>query len=170
LNKDYRNILNKLLLTIEEVDKHYHLLLEVLENEKVALSTVNLPDFTIANEQKEAVLKGLRELESRRAEETKRLAVMLGLSQKEMTLSRLAEHLADKDADRLVSAGEKLTQTLSHIRTKNRSNSRLIKGSLGFVSDSLQMLQNLKRPSSTYHSNGQMTHGACRGTILAGEI
>ena len=170
MNKDYREILNNLLLTIEEVDQHYHSLLQVLELEKASLAAVNLPDFMIANEQKEAVLTHLQALESRRAEETNQLGKILGLSTEEITLSRLAKHLAPDDADKIRSSGEKLTKTLSHIRVINSANRRLISGSLGFVNDSLQMLQNLKRPSSTYHSNGQMTHGACRGTILAGEI
>ena len=70
----------------------------------------------------------------------------------------------------MIAGGEKLGQTLALIRDLNRVNRRLVSGSLGFVRDSLQMLQNVKRPSSTYHRNGQMTRGSCRGTILAGEI
>ena len=170
MNRDYRELLNNLLLTIKEVDQHYHILLQVLEKEKVSLAAVNLTDFMIANEQKEVLLIKLQELETRRANETKQLSETLGLSTGEITLRRLAKHLAAEDAKRMRSSGDKLATTLSRIRTVNRANRRLIRGSLDFVSDSLQMLQNLKRPSSTYHSNGQMTHGACRGTILAGEI
>jgi flagellar biosynthesis/type III secretory pathway chaperone len=170
LHKDNRDILNRLLSTIEEVDQNYHSLLKALEREKASLAAVNLADFMVANEQKELELESLQQLETRRAQETKRLGDALGITTGEITLSRLAKHLEADDADRLLASGEKLSETLSRIRRINRVNRRLIRGSLGFVSDSLQMLQNLKRPSSTYHSNGQMTHGACRGTILAGEI
>ena len=94
----------------------------------------------------------------------------LGLPGGEVTLSRLARHIAGKDATRLLSSGDKLAKTLARIRESNRFNRQLISGSLVFVRDSLQMLQNINRPSPTYHSNGQMTHGAYRGTIVAGEI
>ena len=170
LNRDYCDLLNNLLATIEEVNHQYHILLQVLEKEKVSLAAVNLTGFMFANEQKEGLLIKLQELEKRRTNETKQLGNALGLSTEDFTLRRLAKYLAAEDAKRMRSSGDKLATTVLRIRTQNRANRRLIRGSLDFVSDSLQMLQNLKRPSSTYHSNGQMTHGACRGTILAGEI
>jgi flagellar biosynthesis/type III secretory pathway chaperone len=170
LNKDHHDIIDHLMAAIEEVDQLYLELLKALDCERASLAAVNLPDFIIANEQKEMLLKRLQESESRRMQQTAQLSQALGLPGKEVTLSRLARRLDGKEAARLLSGGDKLAKILARIRESNRFNRRLISGSLGFVKDSLQMLQNLKRPSPTYHSNGQMTHGACRGTILAGEI
>ena len=168
--KDDHEALDRLLQTIEEVDQLYLSLLKALEGEKASLAAANLADFMIANEQKETLLKALQESESRRMQQTTQLSAALGLPAGEVTLSRLARRLEGKDAARLLYCGDKLTKTLARIRESNRANRRLISGSLGFVRDSLQMLQNLNRPSPTYHSNGQMTHGSYRGTILAGEI
>ena len=170
LTNDCHDIFDRLVLSIEAADQLYGSLLDALEHEKAALASANLPEFMIASEQKEAILNHLQELEYRRRRQTSQLGDALGLGSGEVTLRRLARYLEGKDAAKLLSSGEKLAKTLARIRESNRVNRRLISGSLGFVRDSLQMLQNLKRPSSTYHRNGQMTHGTCRGTILAGEI
>ena len=168
--KDDHEALDRLIQTIDEVDQLYLSLLKALEGEKASLAAANLADFMIANQQKETLLKALQESESRRMQQTTQLGAALELPTGEVTLSRLARRLEGKDAARLLYCGDKLVKTLARIRESNRANRRLISGSLGIVRDSLQMLQNLNRPSPTYHSNGQMTHGSYRGTILAGEI
>ena len=69
LNKDHHEALDRLLQTIEEVDQLYLSLLKALEGEKASLAAVDLPDFMIANQQKEMLLKHLRESESRRMQQ-----------------------------------------------------------------------------------------------------
>ena len=170
LTNDHHDILDRLILYLEEADQLYHSLLDALEREKAALASANLPEFMVASEHKGTILNHLQELERRRMRQASQLGDALGLTDGRVTLRRLARYLEGKDAAKLLSSGEKLAKTLARIRESNRVNRRLINGSLGFVRDSLQMLQNFKRPSPTYHSNGQMTHGTCRGTILAGEI
>ncbi len=168
--KEYQDILENLMATMEGVDRHYRDLLVALEREKTALAAANLPEFMVAGEQKGALIERLQALEGQRMQQTAMLGRALGLSDGEMTLRRLARGLEGEEATRLMAGGEKLAHTLERIRDVNRVNRRLVSGSLGFVRDALQMLQNVKRPSSTYHSNGHMTRGSCRGTILAGEI
>ena len=170
MTKNHQNLLDRLLTNLEEANQLYLSLLKALESEKASLAAVNLPDFMIASEQKEALLKRLQELEARRMQQTVQLSEALGLPAQGVTLSQLAGSLGEKDASKLLERGDKLARTVARIRALNRVNRRLINGSLGFVRDSLHMLHNLKRPSPTYLRDGQMTHGACRGTILAGEI
>ena len=160
MTKVHQDILDRLLLNLEEADQLYLSLLKALEGEKASLAAVNLPEFMIVSEEKETLLKRLQDLEERRVHQTARLSETLGLPTKGVTLRRLAGSLDEKDAAKLLTRGDKLARTVSRIRTLNRVNRRLINGSLGFVRDSLHMLQNLKRPSPTYHRDGQMPHGA----------
>ena len=170
MTREYQDLLEELLAAMAEAEGHYRELLGALEREKKALAAANLPEFMVAGEQKGALVERLQELETQRMQQSAELGRALGLPDAEMTLRRLAGGLEGKDAARLIAGGEKLVQTLALIRDLNRVNRRLVSGSLGFVRDSLQMLQHVKRPSSTYHRNGQMTRSSCRGTILAGEI
>ena len=167
---DLHETFESLLQTIEEAGGLYIDLLKVFEDERSVLTAVALPEFMVVNEKKEAILERLKQTEALRLQFTRQLSDDYGLPAGEVTLSRLAACLEGKDGTRLLSSGEKLAGTLARIRQANRVNRRLVSDSLGFVRDSLQMLQSLRRPSATYHNDGLMTHGTCRGTILAGEI
>jgi len=164
-----QNTLNQLLALLDTLERVYRSLRGELENERAALTAANLADFLVARDRKEAFLNRLQELEDQRVRQTDQLAAALDLPPSTVTVSRLAHHLPPAEAGRLKDCGDRLTATLSQVGKLNGANRALIGASLGFVEGSLQMMQALKRPASTYRYNGRMHSMPCSGTLLAND-
>jgi flagellar biosynthesis/type III secretory pathway chaperone len=164
-----QDILNRLLALLDTLERVYRSLRGELENERAALTAANLADFLVARDRKEALLNRLQVLEDQRVRQTDQLAAALDLPPATVTVSRLAHHLPPVEAGRLKACGDRLTAILAQVGKLNGVNRALIGASLGFVEGSLQMLQGLRRPASTYHHNGRMRSAPCSGTLLAND-
>lgn len=164
------NMVDRLLTLLETIDRLYRSLLEALDRERAALAEVSLPAFMLAGENKTALLERLKDLEDQRAQQIRQLAAALGLPQQGITVSDLAGCLPPAAAARLKVGSRNLRITLNRVHEQNEANRSLLDDSLDFVQNALGMLQNLRRPPSTYRHNGQMAWAPGGGSLVADDI
>ncbi len=170
MNETLRDTLNRLLAVLDELDRLYRALHEVLESERTALTAACLADFLVVSERKEALLNRLKELDACRVRQTGQLAAAFDLPPTHADISRLAGHLPPAEAGWLRARGERLTATLAPIGDLNGANRELMEAFRGFAENALQVLQGLKRPASTYHRNARMRSASRGGALLVNEV
>ena len=95
-------------------------------------------------------------LESSREDLTARLAGELGLEPQGLTVSELAKHLKNREAEKFSACRERLAGVIGELRNTNELNARLIKNSLDYINFSINMLADVGTVNNSYGSAGLM--------------
>ena len=163
--------MDKLIALLEEETLILKALFVILEEEAAALTVSDLNKLHEVHKKKENEVLKIRLLEEQREKIVKRIAVAMGLPQKGMTISGIAERAGHFHAETLIRISEKMQQFTYSIRILNQKNKNRIEQSLGLVRDSLALLENLISPAAVYHHNGRFNHpGLHSGRLLCSTI
>jgi flagellar biosynthesis/type III secretory pathway chaperone len=155
-----------LLTILEQMISHYHILLQLSENERQVLTTTSLPILFELTTQKETLLLEISVMEEGRKVLLRKIAEHLGISVAKLTLGQLGDIAPEPFADRFQRCRVdllSLTQAVSQINAKNTA---LLDASLDTVRTSLGLIARLLEPAPTYGHHGYLDAANRGGKIL----
>ena len=160
----------KLIGLIEDEKRLYGLLLTILQEEKAAALASRLDTLDQAVKEKENVLLKIRILEEQRINLLTQIAEALGEPVHRLTLKRLAEHLPEPHAVRVLACRSSFKSLAQSIQELNNSNRRLFQRSLELIKGSINLLGGLRAPAPVYCPTGKLGGGLASGSLLSGNV
>jgi flagellar biosynthesis/type III secretory pathway chaperone len=145
-------------------------LLSALADEKEAIAAFSLEGINQATATKEGIVSSIHSLEERRQSLVSRLAERLQLDPGQLTLARLARLVKKPFADELEKSLRDLRELVRQIDEANRENAYYIQFTLGFISDSISLIQSTVAPLATYSAGGKVSHLKLSGRMLRREV
>lgn len=152
----------------EQIDG-YSELLEALEAEKNAITTLKSDAVQCIAGKKESILVNLQKLEDRRREIVRDLSAGMELSAEQVTLANFIKRLSAPQSRSLHQRRQTLLQLIRKVKTSNRQNSVLYQHSLAFVRHALGILQQADG-TPEYYSNGQMRKSQGGGRVVCSDV
>lgn len=153
--------------TLEAMISHQERLLLLLQREKHIIIEGSLNDLIEVVGEKEGILRDLERLERLRLQEVGLLETARGKPTGSLTLTKLAEMVAEPDRARLISSRDRLEALSGSLTELNQINGLLIDRVLRQVGDLMTFLRHLTAPPSTYEASGAARATAWSGRTLA---
>jgi flagellar biosynthesis/type III secretory pathway chaperone len=142
-------------------------MLQILGEEKVALTMASTEAILETNARKEATLLKAKEIAAERQGIIERFRSNPQWTGKKATLSRFVELAPDAaTAGALKARQHALTTLADTIRTHNRRNSELINAALKDVRGSLNLIQSMVSPGGNYQKTGQLSLNSTQGSLI----
>jgi len=152
---------------------------EILENEATLYSQIlsigrqktdiiikgKVTELAALVEQEQDIVSQLAKLELSRDYVSSLLHKELNLSNKEVTLTELFNHVQGSHASSLMTRQEKLLDILKRVKDVNDENGKLINNSLEYIEFSINVLSNATNPGNNYNQVGY-TAGAGKSSMF----
>lgn len=156
-------------LLTREIELHRELL-SLLQKEKEFLIDLSTEELLENNKKKETATLQIKMLEESRSSLMSRLAQHLAVPPRELTVSKLVSLLEEPQRSALEAARSKLISLLRSIQDVNQHNCVLVRDSLHYAQQSLNVLYRSSSPNPTYLVNGSMKGPQRFGGLLSKEI
>ncbi|NLN59103.1 MAG: flagellar protein FlgN [Deltaproteobacteria bacterium] len=171
VREERRSFYEKLLGNLDREQAIQQSLLDLLEEERLILTTASPDAIDEFNSRKESLLLREQDNAAARREIVGRLCSRLNdQAEQRLSLSDLADRADDEDtARRLRSRQEALTGVVHTAQTLNRRNNELIQAALEDVRGSLRLLQSMVVPGGGYEETGRIRTGPMQGTLIQRE-
>lgn len=144
----------ELLSVMQEQESICRRLLELANNERVALTRGSIDDLERTTAEKAGLVSQMERLESKRRNLARGVATLVGLSG-DCTLMDIATRLEPKDADLLLRVRTNVMDTVSSLRETNDINLALMMKSLELVKESIKELRRIAGTGSSYNRDGK---------------
>lgn len=164
------HLLNKLIGLLEHAAELYQSLLAVVQKEKKAVMGLNLNQLNKACKAKDNLLLKLRILEEQRAQLIGRLAVDLGCSPQELSLTKLSQLVEEPYAGRLRDRSTDLLALIQTVQEASQKNKTILSHSLELIRGSYNLLNNLISANPLYYRTGTVQKNDQTGKLLCGDI
>ena len=156
-------------LLTREIELHRGLL-SLLQKEKEFLVDLSTEELLENNKKKETSTLQIKMLEESRSSLITRLAQHCAVPAPELTLSKLVFLIEEPYRSALEGARSKLVSLLGSIQEVNRLNCLLVRDSLHYAQQSLNVLYRSSSPNPTYLVDGSMKGPSRFGGLLSKEI
>jgi flagellar biosynthesis/type III secretory pathway chaperone len=147
-------LLDELSAVLEREIGCYEELIESARAEQQALIRGKLEELKLAIEAQELLISSTKSLEGTRHQIGRTLAQQLGLSEKEVTLTRLIELGYDDDDGRIGALRDRVRSVVRELDRLNAGNAQLISSSIDFVNQTMWVLLQPRGEKPTYSSEG----------------
>jgi flagellar biosynthesis/type III secretory pathway chaperone len=142
-------------------------ILQILGEEKMALTMASTEAILETNARKEAVLLQASKIAAERQGMMGHFHSIPQGSGKQLTLSRLVELAPDVTTSAALRARQQALTTLADTnRTCNRRNAELVQAALKDVQSSLHLIQSMVSPGANYQKTGQFNINTMQGTLI----
>lgn len=148
-----------LIETLENLIKHYRLLLELVRKEKDLLIAAQIEELNTSNQIKESMLNKVKSIDSQREKFAKVLANKYKLEESSIRLLELAKKADPKTAGTLVSLHKTLEMLIAEIQEQNKENELYTQGALKVLNGALENLKETLQGKKNYARKGQMSEG-----------
>jgi len=158
---------NRLLANLDHEWSVQQSLLQLLEEERVALTQASTEAIEDTNARKESLILKEKENDAARRDIIEQIRVIAGGEHQKMTLSFLATAAPDEaTAKRLKNYQQTLPHLVNTIRTHNRRNRELIHAALADTQGALQLIRSMVSPAMNYQKTGRFSTNAVQGTLI----
>jgi len=169
LHMDVYPLLDSLIHLLKREILVYRELQTAITQEKVILLKPSLDRLLESNSKKETVILKAKMLEEGRLKIVGKIAKMLDLDEKEITLTTLLSY-ADYDQEKELRECQSILNGLvAKSLTMNRNNKELVDYSIHFLQGSVDFINSLLSPSTCYMPSGKMKPIARNGKIVRTE-
>lgn len=142
-------------------------MLQILGEERMALTKASTEAILETNARKEAVLLRARKIAAERQGLMGHFRSIPQGSSKKLTLSRLVELAPDATTSAALRARQQaLTNLADTNRTYNRRNAELVQAALKDVQSSLYLIRSMVSPGANYQRTGQFNTNTVQGTFI----
>jgi flagellar biosynthesis/type III secretory pathway chaperone len=157
----------RLLANLDRELSVQQLLLQILEDEREALTISSTGAVEETNIRKEELLLRGKENAASRRSIIDRICSFPGWQGKEVNLSELVNMAADETtASQLQDRQHKLTNLINTICVTNHRNEELIQAALKDVQGSLQLIRGMISPGANYQKTGQFSTNTVQGALI----
>jgi flagellar biosynthesis/type III secretory pathway chaperone len=148
--------IKKLADLLRENVRQYEDLEKIQKREWELCSRFVYGEYKECLEQKENLIQKIQALEQSRLKSLKKLARLTGISDPELTLSRLSALVAEPERSELLRIKDRLARLIHSTADQNRQIYELLLSSMELSRQSLVFLQRQIDPNQTYSHNGRM--------------
>jgi flagellar biosynthesis/type III secretory pathway chaperone len=142
-------------------------ILQILGEEKVALTMASTEAILETNARKEATLLKAKGIAAERHGIIERFRSIPLWRGKKLNLSRLVELAPDAvTAGALRARQHALTTLADTIRTHNRRNTELVHAALEDIQGSLHLIRSMFSPGANYQKTGQLNLNSAQGSLI----
>lgn len=160
-------IWDKFVAILVETLNLYQVLLDLAQKKREILVKAKPRDLEAITKQEEAIVLQAGKIGAIRSNIILEIANLLGMQNKDMTLSLLIEHADSNYAQQLIDISGKLDKVLQELARLNKLNVELIQQSLNFVNYNINILAQTTS-EQTYAPRGQASQpGKSRAIIDA---
>ncbi len=145
---------NRLVLTLDELVKHYRSLLVVVRKEKEILISADLDLLNDNNKTKEELILKIKALDSQRVRQAGDLASVLGLTTEDVKLKDLAYYFDGKEGEKLRSIKTVLELLIKRVSDLNQFNEELVKSALSSITGAMKSIKETLSEKTTYKKKG----------------
>jgi flagellar biosynthesis/type III secretory pathway chaperone len=147
-------LLDELSSVLEREVGCYEELIESARSEQQALIRGKLEELKLAIEAQELLIGSTKALEETRRQVGRVVAERLGLSNGDLTLTRLIELGYDDEAGRIAALRDKVCHVVQELDRLNAGNAQLINSSIDFVNQTMWVLLQPRTGKQTYSPDG----------------
>jgi hypothetical protein len=146
---------DRLILNLEDLTKHYRLLLELVRKEKQILIEAKADQIDEINFQKEILISKINELNHFRIDHVLELASALNIPAGEARLLNLSRHIGGAQGDKLRSQHAALELIIKRLSEINKENAFYAESALKNVASALDSLKETFMGQKTYQNKGK---------------
>ena len=149
-------LLKKLLAILEQKDRHFKQLLDLVKQEKESIvhnRTEELQDLVGRQEQ---MVKTTAQLEKERIKLTWQIAEGLKIPGKQVTMSQIITAVSEPYKSGLTKMYNQIVATLQEMDGLNKINAELVKSSLNYINFSLKTFNKASNINPTYEGSGKI--------------
>jgi flagellar biosynthesis/type III secretory pathway chaperone len=145
----------------------YRILIDMLIEQRKCFSERSIEVFEeIIKKQGTTILK-IKTLEEARKSVVSQLSQFLGISQEDITLSKLADLVSEPYSRHLSTFCDEINSIISDLENIKESNSYLIQHALHYVSGVLKIFASSHSQNVKYSNNGQLEQGQGKGKFVS---
>lgn len=148
-----------LIETLENLIKHYRLLLDLVRKEKNLLIAAQIEELNTSNQIKESMLNKVKSIDSQREKFAKALAHKYNLQESSVRLLEIAKKTDSKTSEMLISLHKTLEMLITEIQEQNQENEIYTQSALKVLNGALGNLKDTLQGKKTYARKGQMSQG-----------
>lgn len=123
-------LLTKLLALLEQKDRHFKQLLDLVKQEKESIVHSRIKELQDLVGKQEQMVKTFVQLEQERIKLTRQIAEGLKIPGQQVTMSQIIESVSEPYKSGLTKANNQITATLQEMDGLNKINTELVKSSL----------------------------------------
>ena len=162
-------LLEELSSVLEREVGCYEDLIESARSEQQALIRGKLEELKLAIEAQELLIGSTKALEETRRQIGRVVAERLGLSNGDLTLTRLIELGHDDESGRIAALRDKVRHVVQELDRLNAGNAQLINSSIDFVNQTMWVLLQPRAAKPTYSPDGN-TDAPAPGKALVDRV
>lgn len=152
-------LFEKLLKNLEDITKHYRMLLDCVRKEKDILIEANIPRLNENNLLKEQLLSKIKSLDGLRANYAAELAGSVGADATQPRLLEIAQKIGGCEADRLRTIHSTLEIITNRLVQINKDNSQYTQSALKTVGSAMDNLKETLMGQKSYQKKGAYQQG-----------
>jgi hypothetical protein len=170
MNQQIATLQQNLLTTLEELVRHYRVLLETVRREKDILIAGQLDDLNENNRAKEAILIKVQLIEDTRVQHAAELATALGMTAESPRLLEIARLSGGELGDKFRNYHSVLELLLKRVHELNKENETLVQSALQHVTGAMKAIRETLQEKPTYQRKGEVSSGpAPTGNLVSRE-
>ena len=154
-----QKIFEKLVKNLEDITKHYRLLLDCVRKEKDILIKANVEMLNENNLLKEQLLSRIKSLDGLRANYASELATAVGADPSRPRLLEIAQKMTGAEADRLRSIHSTLEIITNRLVQINKDNAQYAQSALKTVGSAMDNLKETLMGQKSYQKKGAYQQG-----------
>ena len=163
-------MIDRLIGVLGRENEIYQSMLLVIDKERLAAIRLDINELKDAAEEKENILSELRRYEEQRIQLARSMAEAYGYSFEDFTIAKLAQHVDEPHAGRLIQARSDLSNVLNVVRDEGQRNKQLFEHTLDLMRGSFNLLSEMTQISTVYYSSGNIQRTYQTGKCVDGEI
>lgn len=132
----------------------YEELIASARAEQQALIRGKLQELKLALEAQELLIASTKALDETRRQIARALAQRLGLSDTDVTLTRLIELGYDDETGRIAALRDRVREVVIDLDRLNAGNAQLVNSSIDFINQTMWVLLQPRQPNGTYTPKG----------------
>lgn len=149
----------------KEIEVYEELHISMVYERKV-LARPSLDKLYESNLKKETCILKARMLDEARMNLIRKIADLCNIEKRDINLSTLLSYAGDNHRRKLKESQSALRSLIMSLSEFNEGNKTLINSSLFYVRNSIDFINNLMSPGSTYMNTGQMNMGKVSGKMV----
>ena len=162
--------LEQLISLLKQETEIYRSMLDVVDREKDAAVQSDLDALQQTAIDKENLIAEIHQKETLRRQSVLDLAVALGISDQDLTLTQIAQVVGEPFAGELRQVNDNFSSVLKKLQTANERNKLIVEHSLALLRGSFQLLNELLAPSTVYYRTGNLQSSKSTGKCVCSEI
>lgn len=163
---DLKSLYQSLLSILKKEIEVYEELHTTMVHERKVLARPSIDELCESNSKKETCILKARMLDEARMSLMRKIAGLCNIGKEDVNISTLLSYAGDSHRRELKESQSALRSLIMSLSEFNEGNKTLINSSLFYVRNSIDFINNLISPSSTYMNTGQMNMGKVSGKMV----